>query len=313
MSGVDELEIFERLKAAGAPVKLNGGSGWCEWAHGNIVFDPHEGQVFDVSANEIHKSTPDGLTTDDVIRVVLEHLGLTEPTPHEALQADLDALPAFGHPVDRDALLGELNELRREREGLIAEIEASAKALDTSPGVVKPGELSFRCGDAARYIGVLLAERDEARADLEAERQASEARAVTLDGIRAALGTTTAGRGLVDAVADRARRLRETSDYNGSLLRQLSALTALCRAIAAELSPDGELSDRELLDLLRQRLRASAPESLYAGSPAADGRAVQALLDAHDYPLRDLGPVVRVMRLLGQQGVDLAGDAGGAP
>lgn len=47
------------------------------------------------------------------------------------------------------------------------------------------------------------------------------------------------------------------------------------------------------------------------GSPAYDGRAVQALLDRHGYPLSDLGPVVRVMRLLGIQGVDLAGDEGG--
>lgn len=94
-----------------------------------------------------------------------------------------DPPPAFGAPVDRDTLLGELNELRREREELIAE-------------------------------------RDEAR-------------------------------------------------------RQRDALPL-------------------------------TSESLYAGSPAADGRAVQALLDAYGVPHRDLSPVVRVMWLIGQLGLDLA-------
>lgn len=46
---------------------------------------------------------------------------------------------------------------------------------------------------------------------------------------------------------------------------------------------------------------------LLDGSPVDDGRAVQALLDAHGYPLAEFGPVVRVMRLLGIQGVDLPG------
>lgn len=60
----------------------------------------------------------------------------------------------------------------------------------------------------------------------------------------------------------------------------------------------------EMVDAAIRRLFADRTDD---GSPAYDGRAVQALLDAHGYPLREFGPVVRVMRLLGIQGVDLPG------
>lgn len=141
------------------------------------------------------------------------------------------------------------------------------------------------------------------RSELEAERQASEARAVTLDGIREALGTTAAGRGLVEAV----EALQERKN------KYVNDLLALRNGLHIELNADGNLNDRELIDLLRERLRAAAShgtlqpvaESLYAGSPAADGRAVQLLLDRHGYPLSEFGPVVRVQRLLDLQGVDL--------
>lgn len=125
--------------------------------------------------------------------------------------------------------------------------------------------LRERCEENKATIATLLEQRDAAREIAEAERQASEARAVTLDGIREALGTTAAGRGLVEAV----------------------------ERIVAE-------RDRLLVAVSHGGITRTDD-----GSPAYDGRAVQALLDAHGYPLREFGPVVRVMRLLDLQGVDL--------
>lgn len=178
--------------------------------------------------------------------------------------------------------------------GLLTRLE---RAVHGGPGHLTDDEI-------VEAVEKLVAERDALAA-----RDAAEAWGFG-DAVRKASQIGRDGPPLYGAdLVERVRSLAENAQISADLDRTATPLRAFRRAVAAELSPDGALDDRELLDLLRQRLRASAPE--YAGSPAADGRAVQALLDAHDYPLRDLGPVVRVMRLLAMQGVDLAGDAGG--
>lgn len=58
----------------------------------------------------------------------------------------------------------------------------------------------------------------------------------------------------------------------------------------------------ERLQAENDRMRKS-----YAGSPAADGRAIQAALDALGVPLSDCGPVVRAVYLAGLQGYTARG------
>lgn len=142
------------------------------------------------------------------------------------------------------------------------------------------------------------------------------------------------------AIVEAVERIREENDRNVAALASLveqrdEAIADLGQHLArAERAVEARERALALLDVTQARERVLASEverlreqrdeaigeanalraereSIYAGSPAADGRAVQALLDAHGYPLREFGPVVRVMRLLGIQGVDLAGDEGG--
>ena len=196
--GIDERKVYERLKAAGAAVSWDEPSGRARWATGYEVTGGTLSRSLGIVAGPEGAIARDCYTTDAVVRVALEHSGLTEPTPHEALQADLDKLPAFGHPVDRDTLIGELDELRREREALIA-----------------------------------------GRDELLSQHAMHQA---LIGDVHLALDACGWSRG---ALVSRVQRLTDQ-------------LRDLRRAIAAELSPDGNLNDRELIDLLRERLRAGA-------------------------------------------------------
>lgn len=104
------------------------------------------------------------------------------------------------------------------------------------------------------------------------------------------------------ARAERAVEARERA------LALLDVTQARERVLASEVERLREQRDAAIDEAneLRREIATGRTESLYAGSPAADGRAVQALLDAYGVPHGDLGPVVRVMWLIGQLGLDLA-------
>jgi hypothetical protein len=98
----------------------------------------------------------------------------------------------------------------------------------------------FDLRDLRESHELALAELSRTIADLEAEKQANE---------RLRTGLARVATHLMGGPP-----VRESVDDVCALAESRAALR---RALVAELSPDGRLSDRELLDLLRERLRAS--------------------------------------------------------
>jgi hypothetical protein len=76
---IDERQVYERLLAAGAPVTWEAERGWCRWAATECIVVGHPEddtyEAIDLWGDRLAYVTD----TDDVVRVVCAHLGLTEP------------------------------------------------------------------------------------------------------------------------------------------------------------------------------------------------------------------------------------------
>lgn len=157
-----------------------------------------------------------------------------------------------------------------------------------------------------RAVGVRLEDGDIAIAE-EVERMA-----LAMLRIREASGLTDDATDMeVASSVQRALALRvnldEPSDTAPALRRDAARLIG---ALAAE--RDEARAERDALRTVDrrnselraevERLRAPAPESLYAGSPADDGRALRSLLDGLGVPLSEHSDAVRVAWVVGRYG-----------